>query len=342
VLEFYLPSHRWPSSFGWGSPIPFLAIFAVLALCNGLLSWWVASGIVAPLARLRDAALRIGEGDLDSAFHPSGIDEFGEVGSAFETMRAKLKAALERQLAEEKARKELIAHVSHDLRTPIAVIRGHAEGLRDGVASNPEMRARYLAAVLERAKELEALIETLFDYTRMDLDGAEPATMALELAAFLAEARASIGAAFPAASISVAPSPAPTGGEKALHVLADPASILRVLMNLTENSVKHCGSRAVAIEWRTRSFDGKVELSVTDDGEGVPPEDLGRLFEPFFRGDRARARGGSGLGLTIVRKIMEAQGGSARAAAAPTGGLEIALLFREARSDGEADTDRRG
>ena len=118
--------------------------------------------------------MRIGEGDLHFRLAPAGPDEFGEVTGAFETMRKRLEAAVNRQLAEETSRKELIAHVSHDLRTPINLIRGYAEGLRDGVASTPQMRVRYLDTILERAGELERLIEVLFSYSTMDLEGVRP------------------------------------------------------------------------------------------------------------------------------------------------------------------------
>ena len=147
TLLFYPPA---PWGFPHQGPLWFAGFIAVLAACNGLLGWWVSSSVVSPLARLRDAATRIGDGDLQFHLAPGGPGEFGQVTTAFETMRQKLQAAVTRQLAEEASRRELIAHVSHDLRTPINLIRGYAEGLRDGVASTPEMRARYLDTILEQ------------------------------------------------------------------------------------------------------------------------------------------------------------------------------------------------
>ncbi|MDA8427451.1 MAG: sensor histidine kinase, partial [Treponema sp.] len=115
---------------------------------------------------------------------------------------------------------------------------------------------------------------------------------------------------------------------------ADPERTRRAVTNLVENAVKHGGRSAVAIKLRLRALPGTVELAVSDDGEGVGEEDLPRLFEPFFRGDRARGRGGSGLGLAIVRRLMETQGGSARAARGAAGGLEVTLGFSKADADG--------
>jgi signal transduction histidine kinase len=348
LFSYSLAGRR--TAMGEGVRPVFLVFIAAIILCNGLLSWWAASGIVPPLARLKAAAVRIGDGDLGFALERAGDDELGDVATAFETMRGKLLAALERQLAEETARKELVAHVSHDLRTPVAIIRGHAEGLRDGVASTPEMRDRYLGAILERARELEALIELLFDYARIDLQGARGRIGSLALSPFLTALRDSMSRSFPDVSISIDCGGGP--GSEGPVVAADPDLTRRAMANLVDNAVKHGGRPSIAIEWRMRASPGSVEVAVSDDGAGVPDADLPRLFEPFFRGDRSRARGGSGLGLAIVRKIMEAQGGRVRASRASAGGLEVTLVFAaaaaetaataEEAADGETDPDRRG
>jgi signal transduction histidine kinase len=331
----------------WGpphqGPLWFAGFLAVLAACNGLLGWWVSSSVVSPLARLRDAATRIGDGDLQFQLAPGGPGEFGQVTAAFETMRQKLQAAVMRQLAEEASRKELIAHVSHDLRTPINLIRGYAEGLRDGVASTPEMRARYLGTILERVEELERLIELLFSYSTMDLEGARPKLVDVDLVPYLSDLRDSLAGMFSSASISLVvrgddgSSGSPPRG---LHVRADPELTRRVMTNLVENAVTHGGRETIAIRWDLGrdAAARQVHLAMSDDGVGVSPDDLPRIFEPFFRADRSRARQpgktGAGLGLSIVRTIMNSQGGSVRAAAAVTGGLEVTLTFAEATGDG--------
>jgi signal transduction histidine kinase len=328
------------------NPGGFVGLLAVIVGCNALLGWWVSSAVIAPLARLRNAAVRIGDGDLHFSLAPVGPGEFGEVTRAFETMREKLQGAVTRQLAEETSRKELIAHVSHDLRTPINLIRGYAEGLRDGVASTPQMRERYLQTILERAGELEKLIEVLFAYSTMDLGGVRPNLAAIDAAASLADMRDSLAAAFPSATITlVAPGNEDGTGPRRVSMTADAELTRRVMTNLVENAVKHGGRQAIAIQWRVaRAAAGMVDVVVSDNGVGVPPEDMPRIFEPFFRADRARTRqhggSGAGLGLSIVSRIMQAQGGSVRAAAAVGGGLEVTLSFVEAGNRGEADPDR--
>ncbi|MGA2765503.1 MAG: HAMP domain-containing sensor histidine kinase [Spirochaetia bacterium] len=334
------------------SPGWFAAFLAVLLGCNGLLGWWISSSVIAPLARLRRAAIRIGDGGLDFRLAPGGPDEFGEVTAAFETMREKLQAAVTRQLAEETSRKELVAHVSHDLRTPINLIRGYAEGLRDGVASNPQMRTRYLETILQRAGELEKLIELLFAYSTMDLEGVRPKLTAVDVGPYFQDLRDSLAAAFPSASISLELPEKPEDRLQhpgSLRIMADVDLTRRVMSNLVDNAVKHGGKQVIAVEWRVaRATTGEgaavaVEVVVSDDGAGVAAEDLPRIFEPFFRADRARTRGhhgsGAGLGLSIVSRIMQAQGGSVRAAPGPAGGLQVTLVFLEAENSVEADPD---
>ena len=339
----------------WGpprqGPLWFAGFLAVLVACNGLLGWWVSSSVVSPLTRLRDAATRIGDGDLQFQLAPGGPGEFGQVTAAFETMRQKLQAAVTRQLAEEASRKELIAHVSHDLRTPINLIRGYAEGLRDGVASTPEMRARYLGTIVEQAGELERLIELLFSYSTMDMEGARPKLMDVDLVPYLADLRDSLAGMFSSAAISLAAPGLVVPGDDGssgssphgLCVRADPELTRRVMTNLVDNAVTHgnphargWGREAIAIRWEVRrdAASRQVHVAVSDDGVGVSPDDLPKIFEPFFRADRSRARQpgktGAGLGLSIVRTIMNSQGGSVRAAAAAMGGLEVTLTFAEA------------
>jgi len=316
TLEMY-------AAFRWGPPLRppavLIGLMGFLIVCNGLLGWWVSSSVVGPLAKLANAALRIGDGDLDFTLVPGGPDEFGQVTDAFETMREKLHGSLLRQLAEEASRKELIAHVSHDLRTPIGLIRGYAEGLRDGVASTPEMRSRYLATILDRAGELERLIELLFSYSTLDLEGAKPRMLAMDLTQFLLGMKDSLMASFPPATIRI------VAGNESARVKADPDLTRRAVSNLVENAVKHGGRTDVAMQWRVSRAPGR------DNGVGVAAEDLPRIFEPFFRADRARSHGsGAGLGLAVVRKIMAAQGGSSRAGIGPAGGLEVTLSFVEA------------
>jgi len=335
ALRVYLGAPLTPP---FRSPFGFIGFLAFLFGCNAMLGWWVSSSVIGPLAKLRNAAVRIGEGDLRFRLDSAGPDEFGQVTAAFDTMREKLQAAVQRQLAEEGSRKELIAHVSHDLRTPINLIRGYAEGLRDGVASTPQMRERYLETILERAGELERLIELLFSYSTMDLEGVRPKLASVEVAPYLQGLRDSLAAAFPAAQIALLLPPSPK-----LFIMADGELTRRVMSNLVENAVKHGGRQSIAMEWRVSETEGGVEVAVADNGAGVSAEDLPRIFDPFFRGDKARTRqsggSGAGLGLSIVSRIMQAQGGSARAAAGTAGGLEVTLSFVTAGINAQTNPD---
>jgi signal transduction histidine kinase len=299
----------------------FIGVIGLFILTSATLAYWVSKGIVTPLARLRAAAARIGEGDLDFSLEAPGNDEVAETTAAFETMRSKLKGALERKLAEENARKELIAHVSHDLRTPLSIIRGYAEGLRDGVPATAEDRERYATTILERADDLDRLIGMLFDYSSLELDDRGAGIEVIDARRFMEDLRATAMADYPGLDIGL------TAPDKPLPMLADPARAARVVANIVENAVKYGGRPGVSMSWRLADAEGRVDIALSDDGPGVGAEDLPRLFEPFFRCDRSRRRSGSGLGLAIVRKLMESQGGAALARIGPSGGLEIALSF---------------
>lgn len=301
-----------------------LALLLLLG-CGAVLSWWLRRAIVLPLSSLGEAALRIGEGQLDDPSTPAPkaqSDEFAAVAEAFETMRVKLKASLGRQQAEEEARKELVAHVSHDLRTPISVLKGYAEGLRDGVATTEEMRSRYIEVILDRATELDRLIDLLFSYSTLGLEGAKARLAPTRLGTVLHDLGAELLASWPRARIAV--DCPPDGGPEAL---ADPEFIRRAVTNLVENSLRHGGREDLTVSLVARPGPPGPQIVVADDGQGLGEAELGRIFEPFYRGDAARQRGGAGLGLAIVRRCMEAQGGGARASARAGGGLEVTLSF---------------
>lgn len=319
--------------FGLARAVPFIGIFGTLILCNSLLSWWVSSGVIRPLSQLKLAAFKIGDGDLDFRLPTKQYcSEFNELAQAFETMRVKLKASLERQLADETSRRKLIADVSHDLRTPISVIRGYAEGLRDGVASDVATRDRYIRTIIDRAGELEQLIEMLFSYSTVDLNGIQPQSIAMDLRLFLSKQMREFqdldqvdGRRI---SIGMVDDQSPQG--QGAQILADPNFLTRIMNNLVHNALRHGGHDFIEMSWRLTDDGDRVELTVADNGTGVAEVDLPQLFEPFFRGERSRMGPGAGLGLAIVRQLMQAMGGNARAEMATTGGLAIILDFPKA------------
>jgi two-component system OmpR family sensor kinase len=283
----------------------------------------LARSIASPLAALGKAARAFGRGELSARSGVARDDEVGQVARAFDEMAARVEASI-------RAEKELLANVSHELRTPLARIRVALESASD----RPERAALCLPEVAEDLAELERLVDDVLTTARLDttLTGPWPGlARACVDARDLAEAAARrFGARHPGRSLTLTEPP------NELWVEADRALFARVLDNLLENAAKYSDDDApielAALEWKeagaapelrdsseARGADepagregARVVLEVRDRGIGLAQGDEARVFEPFFRGDRSRARttGGVGLGLTLARRIVEAHGGA--------------------------------
>ena len=300
-----------------------LASVVVLSLGNGLIAFFVARSMIGPLRALEQAAERISEGDLETAMAPlRRRDEMGRVREVFERMRVGLKESLEKQRQYERNRLELIASISHDLRTPVTTIKGYAEGLRDGVAAGPQMRARYLQTIVDRATIMDRLIEELFLLSTLELEQALFAFRGLDLKEFLEDSVEELRRVHEAAEISL-----DTGSVPVL-VCADPSQLRRVVENVVENAVRHSGRPGTHVDIRLEARDVRAVIEIRDNGQGIPDDALPHVFERFYRADAARSAPGSGLGLTIARRIVEAHGGEIRAGNCPGGGASIVIDLR--------------
>lgn len=331
-------SFRWDFTFSGGEPGTFLLIggfgphggsrvsgllflaglAGLLFLVNGLITWLAAGKIAGPLRRLEEAAARIGAGDLDKPAEPTGDKEIREVFAAFETMRKELKASLEKQLALERNRRELVAALSHDLRTPITAIRGYVEGLRDGIPKDEEARRRYLAVVDEKARLLDRLIGDLFLFSRMELQGFCLEREKVDLAGFVAAAVEEIGEEHPWLRIVWTRRDAGAASVDRDH-------LRRAVRNICENSLRH--GKAGTLELSVEASPDVLRIRIADDGGGIAPGEEDLVFAGLYRGDGSRNQrdGGSGLGLAVVRQVLEAHGGRAWAERLSPRGLAVIL-----------------
>jgi signal transduction histidine kinase len=212
---------------------------------------------------------------------------------------------LERLAAEERVRRQLIADVSHDLRTPITSLRLLVEAVQDALVSGPA-RDDYLRRMSTHVRTLSTLIDDLFELTRLAAGDIRWGMERVELDALVLETVEAMRSHAEAGAVSVA-AELPSGGAVAR---TNPEQLQRVLFNLLQNAIRHTppdGSVVVRAEPR----DGVVEIEVADTGEGIPAADRARVFDPFVQGAAREARGGgsAGLGLAIARAIVEAQGG---------------------------------
>lgn len=214
----------------------------------------------------------------------------------------------------ENTRQEFVANVSHELRTPLSLIKGYVETLIDGAVEKPDVAQRFLRTIERNADRLTLLIEDLLTISRLESGKTVLNFTRLDLRAAVDRTIEDL---------------APRARQKAVRLLnvvpvglsarADANRIQQVLSNLLDNAIKY-GRVEGTVEISARlAEDGRVEVAVRDDGPGIPPEALGRIFERFFRVDKARSReqGGTGLGLSIVKHIVQSHGGKAWAASKP-------------------------
>ena len=243
-------------------------------------------------------------------------------------MAQRLRASVEQSQRAEASRKELLASISHDIRSPLTAIQAYVEGLLDGVADTPEKQREYLTILQAKATEMDQLVRKIFLFSKMDLGeypySPEPLDPAQEVEAVVAASRE----AYRQRGLSITVEPLPTG----CQVRADPIYFHSILTNLLDNSAK---------------YKDKATGQVTITGAVEPrraPEALPRLFDVFYRNDPARKNPdqGSGLGLAIVAKSMERMGGTIRAENRPQGGLRMVLRIpqTEGEMDHETHSDR--
>ncbi len=305
-----------------------LTILLAMLLFASLLAVGLSLLVSAPLANriaaLRRASAQLASGDLGAALPRSGHDEIALLAADFNQMAAALRAARAHEQALEDARRDLVAAVSHDLRTPLAAARALIEAVADGLAADPAAEQRYLAAAQRELAHLTQLVEDLFELAQID---AGVLRVTLE--------RASLHDLLSDTLASFQPQAARSGvrlvGEVAGDidpVLMNPQKVQRVLHNLLGNALRHTPS-AGTILVRAAPRGAVVEVEVRDSGAGIAPADLPHIFERSFRGEPSRTRApsetspGAGLGLAIARGLVEAHGGTIKASSEPGQGARF-------------------
>lgn len=286
-----------------------IAAIVILVLTNGCLTFYVSKSILTPIKKLSTAAKKINEGDFGYRVHSNQKDELGELSRTFDSMRLKLKESKTTQIQYEKNRQELIASISHDLKTPLTSIKGYIRGIRDGVANTPEKLARYLKTISKTVDEMDGLIDELFLYSTLDLQKVpfhyEKVNLYSFFADFIEELTFHLEKENGTATLSA-------DNDQSYIVKADREKLKRVVSNLIQNSLRNMDKDIKKIHVRLISQPNAVIVKISDNGRGIQKEDLPFIFESFYRPDpsRSRSSGGSGLGLSIAKKIIEAHGGT--------------------------------
>ena len=304
------------------------AVLTTIVLTNVYLTRRLFCHISEPLSTLTAGVARIRDGDLDTPIAYAEQDEFKAACDAVDEMAARLKASLEEQQIQQQKKQELIAGMSHDLKSPLTSIRAYTEALMDGVAKDEAARQRYLGTIRAKETDMEAMVNRLFEFAKMDVS-AYP--VQLERVALYPAVR-DIAEAWDTAPMDITLEIPPE-----INVTADRELLGRILSNLLGNSEKYSGREQVQIVISARARENLVELSVRDDGAGVPPEQLPKLFDAFYRGDAARTAPGtgSGLGLAVVKKAVESMGGTVWAENGRSGGLNITFTIPAAKEEND-------
>ncbi|MDG0793623.1 ATP-binding protein [Cohnella ginsengisoli] len=297
----------------------YIAYLAPVVLVIGLVLSWVYSRMVSrPLVRLTRSATRLSELDFAGQEEIRSKDEFGELSRRMTAMSRNLEAALaelrqanvrlkqdvEEKERSERLRKELVANISHELKTPLGIVKGFAEGLQDGVAA--DKRERYLSLIVTETDRMNALIMDMLELSRYEVRAVQLHPEAISLTSLIQKALRSFSGQLEEKGLRLE---ANAIGE-AWQVDADSKRIEQVLMNLLSNSIRHAAEGGkLAIEV-TRPSQGKVRTTIENEGPPIAQADLERIWEQFYRIERSRDRksGGTGLGLAIVKHILTLHG----------------------------------
>ena len=301
------------------------------SLLSALLLYAVAVGIGAALVvarssivaldRLAEVTGSLGRGELDARVGPLAAGpELDGLAAAVDAMAAELEAARERERRVDATRRDLISAVSHDLRTPLASLRAMTEAINDGVVDDPPTMRRYAAEINRSVGQLSSMVDDLFELAQLDAGAIEAETERVRLRDVVASAVAAVE---------------PHAGAKGLHLSADLGDaaavacsprLARVLQTLLVNAVRHTPADGT-VHVEAHASPDRLSFAVQDTGEGIAPEDLERVFEPFFRGDAARSGPGAGLGLALAKRIVEALGGAIAATSEPAAGSRFEVVL---------------
>ena len=283
----------------------FISAFVILISVALVVGLWVYRSIAVPLVKLKKATQNIKEGNLDFVLDVEGKDEFSELCQDFEEMRRRLKESTEEKSLIEKENRELISNISHDLKTPITAIKGYVEGIRDGVASSPEKLDKYIRTIYNKANDMDRLINELTTYSGIDNNRIPYNFHRINVADYFGDCVEEVGLDLEQRGIKLNYSNLVSPDTV---VIADPEQMKKVINNIISNSVKYMDKPNGHIDIRILDEVDAIRVEIEDNGKGIAQKDLQKIFERFYRTDASRnsAQGGSGIGLSIVKAIMDA------------------------------------
>ncbi|WP_418422815.1 sensor histidine kinase [Blautia sp.] len=286
----------------------FFTALVILIFTSVSIGLWIYRSVAAPLVKLRKATQNIKEGNLDFVLEVDGTDEFAELCRDFEEMRRRLKESAEEKVLLDKENKELISNISHDLKTPITAVKGYVEGIMDGVADTPEKMDRYVRTIYNKTNEMDHLINELTFYSKIDTNRIPYTFSKLNVDDYFSDCAEEVGLELETRGIQLYYA---NYVEKDVLVIADGEQIRRVIHNIISNAIKYMDKPKGVIQIRVKDVGDFIQVEIEDNGKGIASKDLTYIFDRFYRTDVSRnsSKGGSGIGLSIVRKLLEDHGG---------------------------------
>lgn len=304
-----------------------VSIFLILFLTALMMVVWIYRSMITPIKRLQTAAENIKEGNLDFEMDISGDDEIGELCVSFEQMRQRLKDNTEEKLNSERENKALISNIAHDLKTPITAVKGYAEGIIDGVANTPEKVDKYVRTIYNKANEMDTLINELTLYSKIDTNRIPYNFAKINVGEYFNDCVEEIGLDLESKGIGLSY----YNYAQSAVIIADPEQLRRVVNNIIGNSVKYMNKQQGFIQIRIKDVGDFIQVELEDNGRGIAQRDLPYIFDRFYRTDASRnsATGGSGIGLSIVKKIVEDHGGKIWATSKEEAGTIMYFVIRK-------------
>lgn len=306
-------------------------IIVILVLMAFCMHKFILKELIAPINDLNHGMRHIKDGNFDFQLTTKYSGEIGTCFENYEQMRMCLKETAQFEVENEQKNRELISNISHDLKTPITAIKGYVEGIMDGIADTPEKMDRYIKTIYNKANDMDRLINELTLYSGIDSNRIPYHFHRLNVNEYFGDCVEEVGLDLKSKDIEfnfynlVSPD---------TKIIADPEQIRRVVNNIISNSVKYMDKQSGEkglIELRILDQIDSIHIEIEDNGKGIAQKDLPRIFERFYRTDASRnsKQGGSGIGLSIVKKIVEDHGGYIWATSKEGEGTCMHMVFRK-------------
>lgn len=293
-----------------------LASATVLFALVLLASFYISSKTVRPIYLMKSAAEEYAKGNFDFHLSISSPQEMSDLAESFNSMKDRIAQNIQRLKKVEQIRKDFVANVSHELKTPVTSIKGFTETLIDGGINDPQTAMRFLGIINTQCSRLINIIEDLLTLSRLETDNGPLETVRTNLAQTAAKPCQNLESAAKEKGIKIKFS----SGEKEIFINGNPGLLEQAITNLIDNSVKYCPEKSI-VSCSVCENSGRAKIIVEDNGNGIPDEYKDRIFERFYRVDKGRSRehGGTGLGLSITRHIVNIHGGTIKETGRPDG-----------------------